>query len=286
MRYLRCTLEFTPAEPAREIFIAALSELGFESFEETESGLKAYVQEPLWNEGAFRALPYLEHPDWEVIWDTDWIEPRNWNAQWEKAYDPIRVRDLCAVRAPFHKVSDGIAFDIVISPKMSFGTGHHQTTFLMLDYLLDVDLKGKSVLDVGAGTGVLAILAGMKGAGPVTAIDIDPWSFENCRENTARNAQDGIEVLQGEVGAVKERRYDVVLANINKNVLLADLKTYARILKREGILLLSGFYRQDLPDLQNTASDQGLHFLDSRERNEWTAARFLKNPSHTLPKKI
>jgi ribosomal protein L11 methyltransferase len=159
---------------------------------------------------------------------------------------------------------------------MSFGTGHHQTTFLMLDYLLDIDLEGKSVLDVGSGTGVLAILAGKKGAAPITAIDIDPWAFENCRENTVRNCQDGIEVLQGEVGSVSDRRYDVVLANINKNVLLGDLKTYARVLKAKGILLLSGFYRKDLPDLQKTASDHGLHCQDYRERNDWTAARFHK----------
>lgn len=276
MRYLRCILEFTPAEPAREIFIATLAELGFESFEETQSGLNAYIQEPLWDEAAFRALPYLKNPDWEVSWDTEWIEPRNWNAEWERDYDPIRVRDLCVVRAPFHPTPEGIPFDIVIAPKMSFGTGHHQTTFLMLDYLLDMDLEGTSVLDVGSGTGVLAILAGMKGAAPITAIDIDPWAFENCRENTERNAQEGIEVLQGVVDSVRDRRYDVVLANINKNVLLEDLKTYAGVLKEKGILLLSGFYRKDLPDLQKIASEHGLHYQDSRERDDWTAARFHK----------
>ncbi len=276
MKYLRCTLELTPAEPAREIFIAALAELGFESFEETEAGLKAYIQEPLWDEAAFRDLPYLVNPGWDVSWQTEWIEPRNWNAEWEKAYDPIHVRDRCVVRAPFHEVPQGIPFDIVISPKMSFGTGHHQTTHLMLDYLLDMDLRGKSVLDVGSGTGVLAILAGMKGAGPVTAIDIDPWAFENCRENTVRNEQKKIEVLQGEVGAVQERHFDVVLANINKNVLLADLTTYARVLNEAGTLLLSGFYRSDLPDLQKAALERGLPLMDFRERDDWTAARFRK----------
>ena len=276
MRYLRCTLELNPVEPAREIFIAALSELGFESFEETETGLNAYIQESFWDEHTFRAMPYLHSPEWEVAWQTKWIEPRNWNEEWEKQYDPIRVRDLCVVRAPFHPAPEGIPYDIVISPKMSFGTGHHQTTFLMLDYLLDMDLKGKSVLDVGSGTGVLAILAGMKGASPITAIDIDPWAFENCRENTARNGQGGIEVLKGEVGAVRDRQYNTVLANINKNVLLADLGTYAHILKDEGELLLSGFYRRDLPDLQKTAAEVGLRYLEFRAKDDWTAARFLK----------
>lgn len=263
-------------EPAREIFIAALAELGFESFEETEAGLKAYIQEPLWDEDAFRAISYLSTPDWEVSWDTEWIEPRNWNAEWEKAYDPIRVRDRCTVRAPFHDPPGGIPFDIVISPKMSFGTGHHQTTYLMLDYLLELDLKDKSVLDVGSGTGVLAILAGMKGAGPVTAIDIDPWAFENCRENTERNGQEGIEVLEGEVSTVRDRTYEVVLANINKNVLLADLGTYARVLNDSGTLLLSGYYQSDLPELQKAALERGLALEDFRERDDWTAARFRK----------
>lgn len=285
MRYLRCTLELKPVEPAREILIAALAELGFESFEETESGLNAYIQEPSWDGDAFQAIPFLRHPHWQVTWQTEWIEPRNWNAEWERGYDPIRVRDLCVVRAPFHPAPEGIPYDIVIAPKMSFGTGHHQTTFLMLDYLLDMDLDGRSVLDVGSGTGVLAILAGMKGAAPITAIDIDPWAFENCQENTVRNAQEGIEVLQGEVGSVGDRKYDVVLANINKNVLLADLKTYSGILKKRGVLLLSGFYQSDLRDLQKAALENGMSLQDSRERDGWTAARFLKKSSGPLAKK-
>lgn len=276
MRYLCCALELKPVEPAREIFIAALSELGFESFEETESGLNAYISEPLWDADAFRDIPFLKNPEWEVSWQTEWIEARNWNEEWEKQYDPIRVRDLCMVRAPFHPARQDIPFDIVISPKMSFGTGHHQTTYLMLDYLLDMELGGKSVLDVGSGTAVLAILAGMKGASPITAIDIDSWAFENGRENTARNGQEDIEVLKGEVGAVKDRQFDVVMANINKNVLLADLNTYAKVLKDEGILLLSGFYRRDLPDLHKTALKFGLSYLENRELDDWTAARFLK----------
>ncbi len=276
MRYLRCILELDPAQPATEIFIAALSELGFESFEETGTGLHAYIQEPLWDEVAFRSIPYLKSDAWKANWQTEWVEPRNWNAEWEKSYDPIQVRDLCVVRAPFHPKPEGISHDIVIAPKMSFGTGHHQTTYLMLDYLLDTALEGKAVLDVGSGTGVLAILAGMKGAAPLTAIDIDPWAFENCRENTARNGQQQIEVLRGEAGAVKDRRYDVVLANINKNVLLGDLETYALVLNNAGTLLLSGFYQRDLPDLQKAASGCGLHFLDSRDRDDWVAARFQK----------
>jgi len=277
MRYIRCTLELDPIQPATEIFIATLAEMGFESFEETDTGVMAYIQETQWDEGAFTSLPLLESPEWEAAYTLEVIEPRNWNAEWERNYQPIAVRDQCMVRAPFHQEpGDKIPYDIVISPKMSFGTGHHQTTYLMLDCLLDLELKGKSVLDVGTGTGVLAILAGMKGAAPITAIDIDPWAFENSRENALRNAQEGIEVLEGEVTLLIDRNYDIILANINKNVLLGDLKTYAGVLKENGILLLSGFYRKDLPDLQKNASDHGLHYQDCREREDWTAARFHK----------
>lgn len=275
MRYIRCTLEIDPPEPATGIFIAALAELGFESFEETGSGLHAYIQEPLWQEEEFLRLAYLNHPDWEVTYHTEAIEPQNWNAAWERDYAPIHVRDRCMVRAPFHPKPPGeIPYDIVISPKMSFGTGHHQTTWLMMDFLLDLDLEGKSVLDMGTGTGVLAILSGMKGASRITAVDIDAWAIENCRENTHDNGQGRIEVLQGDVDAVAGRRFDVVLANINRNVLLAHLPAYARALSRGGQLLLSGFYLQDLPALQEAAAENRLQTVEFREQDGWTAVLF------------
>jgi ribosomal protein L11 methyltransferase len=275
MRYIRCTLVLDPPQPATEIFIATLAELGFESFEETETGVKAYIQESQWNEDAFRDLPLWASPEWEAEYSLEFIEPQNWNAVWERDYNPITIHERCIVRAPFHaQPGEEIQYDIVISPKMSFGTGHHQTTHLMLDYLLDLELLNKSVLDVGSGTGVLAILAGMKGARPITAIDIDPWAYENCMENVRRNGQDGIEVLQGDVTTVKGRQFDVVLANINKNVLLAQLGAYAGLLTPGGTLILSGFYGKDLSELQQTAQKEGLRYMDCRQLDTWTAAVF------------
>lgn len=275
MNYIRCTLELAPLQPASDIFIAALSELGFESFEETPSGLNAYIQEQLWRPEEFLKLAYLDSPDWKVTYTIDPIAPQNWNEVWERDYKPINVRGLCQVRAPFHPPPAGhIPYDMVISPKMSFGTGHHQTTYLMLDYLLDMDLKGTSVLDVGTGTGVLAILSGMKGASSVTAIDIDPWAFENCSENVARNGQEQIEVLHGDISIVKGHHFQHILANINKNVLLRDLPVYTHALEKGGFLLLSGYYRDDLPELRKTTETLGLEYLDSRERTSWTAALF------------
>lgn len=274
--YYCLTLLLDPPQPATEIFIAALAEIGFESFEETETGLKAYVRETDWDPGAFAALPYLNNPAWQVSYTLETLETQNWNAVWEASYEPIRVGDRCVVRAPFHAEPDPpVPYDLVIAPKMSFGTGHHQTTWLMLSYLLDLELRGFSVLDMGSGTGVLAILAARMGAGPVLAVDIDPWSYENCRENAERNGVPRIEAVQGDASAIKGR-FDVILANINKNVLLADLPAYASALNPNGRLLISGFYRSDLEDLQRAAGELGLEPAGEREREQWVAALFHK----------
>ena len=273
----RCvTLVLDPPQPATEIFIAALAEIGFESFEETETGLRAYVREAEWDMEAFAALPYLHSPGWQVSYTVEALETQNWNAVWEASYQPIRVGERCVVRAPFHPEPDPpVPYDLVIAPKMSFGTGHHQTTWLMLGYLIDLDLDGLSVLDMGSGTGVLAILAARKGAAPVMAIDIDAWSFENCRENAQRNGHPEIEAIQGDASAIRGS-FDLILANINKNVLLADLPAYVAALNPGGTLLISGFYRSDLEDLREAALALGLQPADERQKDQWMAARFRK----------
>lgn len=275
--YICCSLTLEPLQPATDIFIAALGELGFESFEETPTGLNAYIREEAWEEQALAELPYWSSSEWEASYETAQVAQENWNARWEADYHPIRVGDRCIVRAPFHPdPPEGTDYDLVISPKMSFGTGHHQTTWLMLHYLLDMDLGGKPVLDMGSGTGVLAILAARRGARPVLAVDIDPWSAENCRENAARNGVPEIEAVLGDVRAIAGREFDCILANINKNILLEDLPGYATSLRDGGELLLSGFYRADLPDICEAAARQGLEFKDFRERENWVAARFGK----------
>jgi len=273
----RCvTLVLDPPQPATEIFIAALAEIGFESFEETATGVRAYVREADWDAEAFAALPYLHSPDWQASFTVEALETQNWNAVWEASYQPIRVGDRCVVRAPFHEAPDPpVDYDLVIAPKMSFGTGHHQTTWLMLGFVLDLDVEGRSVLDMGSGTGVLGILAARKGASRVMAIDIDPWSYENCRENAERNGHPEIEVIEGDASQI-HGRFDLVLANINKNVLLADLPAYADALNPGGTLLISGFYRSDLKDLQGAAGKLGLQPAGEREKDQWVAARFLK----------
>lgn len=271
------TLELKPTQPASEIFIAALAEIGFESFEETETGLKAYIRSDEWNPEAFGEIPYWSMPGCEISHTITEIEAENWNAVWEASYQPIRMGNRCAVRASFHPEPEPpVQFDLVITPKMSFGTGHHQTTWLMLDTLLDMELLNRSVLDMGTGTGVLAILAAKKGANPVTAIDIDPWSIENCTENVNRNGQPEISVALGDATVIKGP-FDVLIANINKNVLLHDMPVYARSLNLGGHLLLSGFFESDVVDLLECANRYNLKFEDQRQRDQWAALHLIKS---------
>ncbi len=275
--YICCSVALKPVQPAADILVAALAELGFESFEETPTGLNAYIQEESLDRNALEALPYWSHPDWTASWSLTEVPDQNWNAVWEADYTPIRVGDRCVVRAAFHpEPGPEVSYDLVITPKMSFGTGHHQTTWLMLSALLDLELQGKSVLDMGAGTGVLAILAAMKGARPVLAVDIDPVAVASCRENADANGQAHIRCEKGEAGVLQGMGFDLILANINRNILLAQLPEYAAALHPGGTLLMSGFYRKDLEAIREAADSLGLEFAGSAEKDEWTLGRFNK----------
>lgn len=269
-------LELNPPQPATEIFIAGLAEIGFESFEETDTGLRAYIRSSEWDLSAFKDMPYWSLVDCEISYSVTEIEATNWNAVWESSYQPIRLDDRCTVRANFHPIPDPpVTFDLVITPKMSFGTGHHETTWLMLQLILDLDLQGVSVLDMGTGTGVLAILAAKKGANPVVAIDNDPWSYENCSENVTQNGHPEIKVILGDAGVI-EGTYDVIIANINRNILLSDIPMYAKALNKGGQLLLSGFYVQDRQDLIAMAESFGIKYKGEREKENWVALRLEK----------
>lgn len=257
--------------------MAALGELGFESFEETDRGVNAYIPKAAFEPDALAALPYWESGAWEAAYTLEEIPRQNWNAVWESEYKPIRINDQITVRAPFHPPArPEVPYELVIAPKMSFGTGHHETTWLMLRMLLEEAVEGCGVLDMGCGTGVLAILAARRGAKRVLAIDIDPWSVENTRENAEANGHPEIAVREGDASLLGQERFDLVLANINKNILLEDLKAYAAVLVPGGGILLSGFYQADLPDVEQAAAAEGLSLTGSQTRNGWVAAAFRK----------
>ncbi|MCL6272611.1 50S ribosomal protein L11 methyltransferase [Muricauda sp. 2012CJ35-5] len=271
--YIEYKFTISPLSPWSEILIAELGERGFESFVENDLGIDAYILKEEWNEGILRKLQVLDSPGVEITWGHSEIEQQNWNAEWEKNFHPIIVSDQCMVRAPFHKPID-VAFDIIIEPKMSFGTGHHETTHMMLQHILDNDMKNKTVLDMGCGTGVLAILAKMKGAKHVEAIDIDEWCYLNTVENAERNECE-LDAMQGNSELLDGKKYDIIFANINRNILLEDIPIYANCLNTSGALYLSGFYLDDLDVISSKCAEYDLEFVKNYEKNNWVSSKYV-----------
>ena len=273
--YISYQFNIEPKEPASEILIAELGNVGFESFVETEDGVIAYIQKKDWFEDILKSIYVLNSNEFKIEFTKKIIKQVNWNSEWEKNFNPIQVDDLVSVRAPFHE-NPNLKYDIVIEPKMSFGTGHHETTHMMIQHLLDLDLKGKKVLDMGCGTGILAILAEMKGANPIDAIDNDNWCYVNSLENVERNNCHKISVFEGDAALLNNKNYEVIIANINRNILLNDIHAYANCLNDEGVLLLSGFYKEDIPIIDKKVSEFGLKLSKTIERNNWVALKYVK----------
>ena len=275
MNYIKLTCA-KPSEPVyTEILMAGLSEIGFESFEETEDSVLAYIPEKDFDEEKLKIIDF--HSDTEPFHEL--IEDQNWNAVWESNYNPVLIAGRVYIRAPFHDKRNDVDFDIVINPKMAFGTAHHETTALMIEYLLEEqnNIRAKTLLDMGCGTGVLAILASLMGAGEILAVDNDKWSYESTGENRAINQTPQVIAKLGDASSLpKTESFDYVLANINKNILLNDMEAYHRCLKKGGNIWFSGFYETDLEDIKRKAEDLGMTFLDHKVKNNWTAARFVK----------
>lgn len=273
--YLAYTFTVSPKEPATEMLIAELGYAGFESFVENEEGVVAYIQKEEWKEGLLESIFVLNSNEFEIRYTSEEIAQVNWNSEWEKNFNQIQVADKVSIRAPFHE-NPNLPYDIVIEPKMSFGTGHHETTHMMVQYLLQLDLNNKQTLDMGCGTGILAIFAEMKGAKPIDAIDIDNWCYENSIENVTRNNCHHISVFEGDSSLLINKKYDLIIANINRNILLMDMKVYANCLKEKGILLLSGFYEEDIPIIDAEVSKYNLKLENFIQRNNWVALKYNK----------
>ncbi len=272
--YIAYTFKVNPVQPATEILIAELGYAGFESFVENQDGVTAYIQKEQWHNNVLDDVFVLNNSEFTITYTIEEIEQVNWNEEWEKNFNPITVDNRCAVRAPFHE-KPNTQYDIVIEPKMSFGTGHHETTYMMLKLLLNEPVANKRVLDMGCGTGVLAILAGKMGASYVEAIDIDSWCYENALENVNRNNCNNIVVKQGDAKLLSGSSFDVILANINRNILLEDIAIYAQCLTKNGVLMLSGFYKDDLPLITKECEANGLKFEANLEKNHWIAAKYV-----------
>jgi ribosomal protein L11 methyltransferase len=259
-----------------DILMAELGEIGFDIFEDLEAGIAAYCSAAVYDEaqaqeilGRYRFLGPID-----VVFND--IEKENWNAVWETNYDPIRISDQVYIRASFHEADLSVPLEIIINPKMSFGTGHHQTTALMVAALLEIDLKNKTVLDAGTGTGILAFVAWKRGSGRVHGFDIDSWSIENSIENAGLNDCDAVTFVQGTIRDEDATAYDVLIANINRNILLDEMEEYAKRIVSGGYLFLSGFYASDVPLLQASAATCGLSLEAQTEKEQWTCLRLLK----------
>ena len=275
LKYIGYTFEVSPKEPGTEILIAQLGFAGFESFVENENGVTAYIQEGEWNDQLLKDIQILNSDEFEISYVEEVIAQTNWNSEWEKNFNPIQVDDLVSIRAPFHENPD-LKYDIVIEPKMSFGTGHHETTHMMVQQLLELDLTNKKVLDIGCWTGILAIFSEMKGAGPIDAIDIDNWCYLNSIENVERNNCKTISVFEGDASLLNNKSYDVIIANINRNILLNDMQIYMSCLNENGVILFSGFYKEDIPIIDAEVSKYGLIMDKTFERNNWVSLKYVK----------
>jgi len=272
--YIGYTFKVEPVQPGTEILIAELGFSGFESFVETPDGVIAYIQEVDHFPTILEAIQILNSEEFTITYEFETIAQTNWNAEWEKNFNPIVVDDHCAIRAPFHEPFN-VKYDIVIEPKMSFGTGHHETTHMMIQHILASDFTNKSVLDMGCGTGVLAILAEKKGAMALEAIDIDNWCYLNSLENVSRNDCHHITVLEGDASLLQGKQFDVIIANINRNILLNDLSTYSACLNEQGSLFLSGFYDSDCELIESTCEALNLKLENKLTRNNWAALKFV-----------
>lgn len=276
MVYIEIILDVNPVVPFADIIMCELGEIGCESFVNTNTGFKAYIPKDLYDENLLNQT-LKAYTECEIKCSTEEIPDQNWNAVWESTHEPVLVDDFCWVYAPFHGINNSCQYNILIEPKMSFGTAHHSTTYMMLSFIRDEEMTGKKVLDMGSGTGVLAILAEMRGAKHIEAIDNDEWAYRNALENVEKNNCQNIDVLLGDASLLtNDKKFDIIIANINRNILLRDMSNYINVLEKGGTLLLSGFYHHDIPSIQEEAEKLGMKFDYHKERNEWVACRFIK----------
>ena len=279
MKYFEVTFSANPCnETITDILSALTAEIGFESFVECKGGMQAYVQQSLFDEEALKnIIADFPIPDTKITYTITEPEDKDWNQEWEKNFfQPIVIDNRCVIHSTFHKDYPKAEYDIVINPQMAFGTGHHETTSSILGELLDADLKGKSVLDMGCGTSILAILASMRGADPVTAIDIDDWCVNNSRDNIALNNINNITVELGDASLLEGRKpFDVIIANINRNILLNDMAAYTACMHKGSEIYMSGFYVQDIDAIRSKGESLGLKFVHYREKNNWAAVKLI-----------
>ena len=276
MNYYACSFSNPDNEVLKDMFMELLGTIGFDSFMDTEDGFEAYCQESALDETELDEILRMEQFANVSLLKKELIPDQDWNATWEASYEPVIINELCRIRAPFHKVEGTYKYDLVIEPKMSFGTAHHETTSQIIELMLQSEFSGLNVLDMGSGTGVLAILAKKLGSAMTVAIDNDEWAYRNAIDNIRLNDENEIVVELGDASSLNDRQFDVILANINRNILLRDMKEYVKSLVENGRIFFSGFYEEDLVLITKEAEHLGLKYVNHVTKNNWTAAVFVK----------
>ena len=276
MNYYACSFSNPENEALKDMFMELLGTIGFDSFMDTDDGFEAYCQEPALDEAELDEIMRMEQFANVKLLKKELIPDQDWNATWEASYEPVIINELCRIRAPFHQVEGAYKYDLVIEPKMSFGTAHHETTSQIIELMLQSDFSGLNVLDMGSGTGVLAILAKKLGSATTVAIDNDEWAYRNALDNIRLNDENEIVVELGDATSLNDRQFDVILANINRNILLRDMKEYVKSLVENGRIFFSGFYEEDLVLITKEAEHLGLKYVNHVTKNNWTAAVFVK----------
>ncbi|RZJ77927.1 MAG: 50S ribosomal protein L11 methyltransferase [Flavobacterium sp.] len=278
MEYKKVAFSFSSIEEyQQDLLIAALADIGFDTFEDTAEGFDAFAIATAFNEAELNDVLVEFGDELQYTYLISDIEPENWNEEWEKNFSPLIISDECYVRATFHEVQPQYRYEIVIDPKMAFGTGHHQTTTMMMQYILANDFANKLVLDMGAGTGILGILASKRGATEIIAIDNDEVCYRSAIENAALNEISNLTSLCGSKEEIPVKAYDVILANINRNILLDQIEAYAKVLKSAGSIYFSGFYEEpDLAMITSHCAQFGLSYVDHKKNGDWVATKFQK----------
>lgn len=276
MNYYACSFSNPENETLKDMLMELLGAAGFDSFMDTDEGFEAYCQEKSLDVTELDEILQMEQFSNVKLLKKELIPDQDWNATWEASYEPVIINELCRIKAPFHQVEGSYKYDLIIEPKMSFGTAHHETTSQIIELMLQSDFKGLNVLDMGSGTGVLAILAKKLGSSMTVAIDNDEWAYRNALDNVKLNDETEIVVELGDANSLNNRQFDIILANINRNILLRDMKEYVKCLVDGGKIFFSGFYEEDLKLIAKEAECLGLKYVNHVTKNNWTAAVFIK----------
>jgi len=276
MEYTEVDIRLKSAYPFADIIVAKLNEIDFESYAEDANGVKAYVQTLLLNENAVKEIISEVAELCELTFSISKVKQENWNKQWESNFEPVVINDKCVIRAHFHQPIPDVDFEIIITPKMSFGTGHHETTSLVMSEMFSLDFNNKSVLDMGCGTGVLAILASKLGANSLVGIDFDEWAVENAEENSVLNSIDNIDYIHGDADAIGDATFDIIVANINRNIILQDIEKYVGAMNEKSEIIFSGFLKEDIPLILEKSEQLGLDLVVSKNKNKWQMLHLKK----------